>query len=273
MATVDIFEDLAKSLIRIYVPSSPLISVVVDALLNQDELKDALKRFDAERLFGDLLVGKTKVTPDLLKDIVTKIKDIQKNTRLLVPDGVLGKNTLGWLIDKPFACFDPRPGELKISKTVSNPDLHAIRYFIVDNIFPKVDGLNAAQTEFVFEEALDSWQRICNFVRKRSPVIEEANVVVSVESLNLGSDVLGVGDIGPPGKNQLRLRFEKNRHFTASVFLATAAHEFGHCLGIRHEDMSGPGALMNPRLQDGILEPKAQDIAAAKLKWGEKPPA
>jgi Ca2+-binding RTX toxin-like protein len=56
--------------------------------------------------------------------------------------------------------------------------------------------------------------------------------------------------------------------WNASSFLAVAAHEIGHAIGIRHTSVAG--SLMEPFYNPAITGPQADDIAAAQTIYGAR---
>jgi hypothetical protein len=80
--------------------------------------------------------------------------------------------------------------------------------------------------------------------------------------------VVAIADVGPPRDRQLELSFDRAETWTPHKFKATAAHEFGHNLGIRH--IGEARQLMNETLHDDIDAPQKADIAAAVRIWGKR---
>jgi len=266
MASPALIAAIATELVKTFATMA-----TTDTLLKPAELVDALTKMDKDRLLGTLINTATKVSPALVTDVLQGIKKFQKSTDSLVPDGILGGKTLRAFLSRPFACIDPDRSKLPTSTstvTQSKVKENPIRIFI-DGELPSVTGLSKDRVFLNFRQALDFWAQVCNIVIKiESNNKKNANVIVSTEKLGQGPTVLGMGQIGPPGNRQLTLQYEALHTFDLDTFLTTTAHEFGHVLGIKHEDVGGKGQLMFGFKQSGIAEPQDEDILAAQRLYG-----
>lgn len=155
-----------------------------------------------------------------------------------------------------------------------------------DNRAPYLgDGLDAGTRDLV-REAMDTWESVCgvNFVE----VADGGTVNVRISyTPGVGrtdpSDGAGgtTGDVWTwySGNTivEQTLRLDRPDMTSEAKIYDTALHELGHVLGIGHSDISGT-VLSGPPLtsytnQPGWDDLTADDIAAARARWGREPDA
>jgi hypothetical protein len=268
----ELIKVLARKVFHRYTADDSIVREVGDLMLGPDQLATGLTNLIASRMIdlGDATEA-TDFRPELVDIVLRSLKQIQKDTGILKADGVFGQRTLHWLLNRPFGHHRRSIESLPKSKTTSDPDdqLHAIRYHIVNDELPVVPGLAANKVLKLLREALESWMEVCNVDVKQEGNPANANVIVSVQLLpGQHSSVVAIADVGPPRDRQLELTFDKAETWTAHKLQATAAHEFGHNLGLRH--ISEPSQLMNDTLHDNIASPQKFDREAAEKIWGKR---
>lgn len=153
---------------------------------------------------------------------------------------------------------------------------HVIVYWVEEGadgrpLLPPVEGFpELARSKL--KEGFEKWEGVLNVDVTRTFDRTKANLIVTGKDFGpeVDDSVLALTDIGPPHDVQLRMVFDTaERTLTREQFIALAAHEFGHALGIKHAQVSGNGHLMSDLLSN-ISEPGNDDIAAAKTH-GWKP--
>lgn len=248
------------------------LSRIGDFVLGPDKLADGIKNILET---GDLKLGDATEAGDFHDSMIEKVIEVvtrlQKGAPLLEADGLLGQMTLRFLMNRRFGHHNRSTEFLPQSTTRSEPGAsgNALRYFVEDDRLPDVSGLTKKQVLQLLTEAWGSWKDVCKLDAKHAASRKEANVIIRLDQLkSQPTSVLAVADIGPPRTSQLDLTFDIAEVWTPSMFVTTAAHEMGHLLGIRHEDVAGPGQLMNDVLQEGIRFPQSQDITAVQRIWG-----
>ena len=156
------------------------------------------------------------------------------------------------------------------------PDDHGqdvILYYVEDKngipVLPKVDGSEMLALG-ILQAGFQNWASRLNLVANMVTKQEEANLIVSGADLGANTTILARTEIGPPKGRQLRMVFNLSKPFTSDEFESNVAHEFGHALGIMHEDVVQDGTqVMNSQLV-GVKEPqgpgKDTDLGAAIFK-------
>lgn len=217
---------------------------------------------------GFLNLGRaTKVTPALIDKIEKQLKTLQGfSGGLLKVDGILGKKMLNWLssISRCKGELEHTPTTTKVPKPEPG-GVRKIRYWYATDGLPDVSG---GDPEELLVDAFISWIRVIDLDVLRAKSKAGANVIVTTTTIDGQGGVLADAHIGPPDGMQRTLRFDKLENWDADKFKGTAAHEIGHLLGLGHA--SGPGQLMSPLFQAGILGPTAADVTAIlkpKLGW------
>ncbi|MCG8652312.1 MAG: matrixin family metalloprotease, partial [Pirellulales bacterium] len=182
-----------------------------------------------------------------------------------------------WLLDPQKVLISNSSNDSDLNSTGDNPiyfspnddGIHSLTYFVPDDELGKLMGISVGEADLALTNAWLSWALVCDIVVTRVGRLEESNVLVNVKMLeNQPLSVLALADVGPPGTRRLELSFDKSENWSKSSFEATACHEIGHLLGIRH--IGKPRQLMNDTLHEDILTPQKHDIAAAVAIWGEK---
>lgn len=121
----------------------------------------------------------------------------------------------------------------------------------------------------LFTEALGFWEGLLKIEIAITQLPDKANLIVKGRRGGFGADVVAQGDIGPIFSRKCRLIFNLDAKQTIAEFQYTVAHEFGHCLGIKHVEVAGSGALMSPTMDlSHGNQPTDMDVqAAVKHKW------
>ena len=119
--------------------------------------------------------------------------------------------------------------------------------------------------------AFEHWQGKLKLDVTQTELPDQANLIVTGERFGprVPDSRLALTDVGPPHGKKCRMVFDLAEvNLTKDEFEATAAHEFGHALGVRHRHAAKKGQLMSPSLSS-IKEPLDADIAAAvrHAKW------
>jgi hypothetical protein len=288
--TTAIAMTLAEKLIGKLTQDIPEVGNADDDDKPQKELlSELLKALSKDHQFGlESIASEAGLTPELIATVLTGIKALRNKSGSKNPRGLFGRialnNIFGRQVGSEFAHFDRPKSSLEGTKGEhANTNTHALRYFIdglpliqPDNtvdpeLFTPIGAdLNATK---LLETAWESWSEVCNInIKEEEEGRAHANVIVGHGFLDGWPDnVLGIGDVGPPGGRQLNLIFNKKQtSWTCQKFLAVATHEIGHILGLDHIFSPGQGQLMNEFRQNGIYVPKDTDIAKVKEIWGAR---
>lgn len=263
--TAELAAVLGRKLLLKYLNGDGVPRPADDLIPKSDEIAKSLMQFVEE--FGLDLGGITEpgeVTDSVLTLITKGVKKIQQDTRRLKADGVIGARTARWTFGKRFGHHNrsiqslPESASKVIPGKASRGDkVPTIRYYLEDEL-PAVP--NALK---LFREAWDSWSEFLVMKTIQTDVGDKGNANVIVKQGRFPGSVVGKGDIGPPDNRQLNLTFDITESWTALEFQATAAHEIGHLLGIRHAHVAASNQLMNDFLDPGIITPQKFDIQAA----------
>jgi len=156
-------------------------------------------------------------------------------------------------------------GVLPSMKSVPGPGVKrengqdVILYFVEsdgDNaMLPEVNG-NKALAFGLLQKGFMKWATRLDLIVNPEDQ-KNANLLVTGAHLGANSAVLARTEIGPPQGRQLRMVFNLDKKdFTPDLFVSNVAHEFGHALGIVHEDVVQDGLqVMNSTLL-GVSNPQ-----------------
>ena len=268
--SAELIAMLARKVFARQSANPSLLGHAGDFLLGPGKIAEGIKNLLD---MGDLKLGAATDVSDfhdaLVDKVIETVKRIQQETPGLDVDGVLGRQTLMHLLKRVFGHYNRPIESLPPSTTHSAPGAgkNELRYWIEKGRLPEVAGLDQTQVLQLLSEAWGSWKEVCNLDAKHAKSPEEANVIIRLRHLtDQPQSVLAVADVGPPRGFQLDLSFDLAEQWTAKKFQATAAHEIGHLLGLKHSSV--PRQLMNDTLHDDIMVPMDDDIRAAVAIWG-----
>jgi hypothetical protein len=257
---------LGRKLLEKYLAGDGVPRPADDLIRPAEDIAKGIIQFVEE--FGLDLGGITEgfeVNDEVVSNVIKGIKKIQTETRRLRADGVIGGRTLNWLLFRPrFGHHNRSIDNLPKSNTKSTPGGRLIRFFLEDDL-PPIPGANALK---LFNEAWASWSEVIDIEVHETDTADrgDANVIVKVGPFP--GSVVAKADIGPPGSRQLNITFDTSQPWTALEFQATAAHEIGHLIGIKHAHVTAKNQLMNDFLDPAITTPQKFDVdAAVALGW------
>ena len=282
--------SLAEKLIGQLTRETPDVAGADDDDKPQKELlSEFLKALSKNHQFGlESIASEAGITPELIGTVITGIKSLRNETGSKNPRGLFGRialhNIFGREVGSEFAHFDRPKSDLETSSgKPSSPksEVHALRYWVDELPVVAPDGTvdpelfipiqSDKNSLKLLRTAWNSWSKVCDInIKEETDSRSNANVIVSHGFLdNWPANVLAIGDVGPPGGQQLNLIFNrKQTSWTCQKFLAAATHEIGHILGLDHIFNPNEGQLMNEFRQNGIYVPKSEDIAKVKDIWG-----
>lgn len=147
-----------------------------------------------------------------------------------------------------------------------------VLYFVekdgsVENL-PEVDG-DRAKAAGALDQAFANWASNLDMEVSRVFDHSKANLIVTGFDFGTSTTMLAKTDIGPPRGIQLRMIFNTAKKFTRDQFISNAGHEFGHALGVFHEDVDqGDRSLIMHGTNLGVTDPQDADVdAAVRRGW------
>ncbi|MBC7856969.1 MAG: hypothetical protein IAF94_26365 [Pirellulaceae bacterium] len=280
--TKPLIEKMARKLLKKYQGDGIIKDALGDLLPEEGNLVDGLTQLIKEKKLDDVLKNITEpdeLTGTIIEGITERIRDLQKDSgERLKPDGILGRMTLKWIRDRK-SCGMVENEHLSLA-TAPAPKTEngrkVVLYFIEKDQsgykLPHLTDFPLPGSAFYFLKiAIGSWVGYLNLEANITDIRENANLVITTDSLPPGSpdNWIALTSVGPPSGQQLLLTFDKTETWSSKVFQACTAHEFGHALGIRHRNVQQPNQLMNDTLSD-ILTPQGFDIQFAQSIWGKR---
>lgn len=249
-----------------------LARLVIEKVLELPEIRDPARDFQPE--FVDLAANALRAAL------------MATGQPALMAASPLADDAIKWILKKFNRCGGIDRGNPPDGPVIKedNQGRHVVRYFIEEDenkepVLPAVEG-SRKRARGILELAFGSWELFLKLDIVRTGKLNDANLIVTGRTFGgeVPGNVLALTDIGPPGglagvkPVQLRMVFDLGETFDdRRDFEATAAHEMGHALGIRHRDIVQPiGQLMNDTLT-GVTIPREFDLqAAVQIGWRRK---
>ena len=250
---------------------------------SEEEIATALARLVMEDVLvldaadlqktGDQLV-------DRAKNAITTALKLSGQPGLMIASA-FATDALRWIRKKFNRCGgtdrgNPPSGGKEIKQ--DGEGRHVILYYLEEDAgepkLPRVEG-SRQLARHLLEVAFENWELFLKIDIVRTDKLEDANLIVTGREFDssVPTDVVALTDIGPPGglnggkQVQLRMVFDLGETYDKrDDFEATAAHEMGHALGVRHRDITNPvNQLMNDTLTS-VKMPNNLDLEAAMRK-------
>ncbi len=258
-----------------------ILSLVADKLigrfgskiLEKNPLETALGKLSELDAFTKILPGGgalsiSDITDEFMEKVVGAVGDFQK-VFSLVPDGVIGKQTLDFL-NSIVKCKDPQ-GPVPGQALAVTPEAKTVVRVWIDKLPELIDGGDA---EAVFDDCWLAWQDVCKLEYLAADSPEQSDVFVTVGGVDGAAGAkLAEAHIGPPAGLRLEMVIDKDEKFAEKpgqgvpVFGAMCIHEIGHLLGLSHTTepafggkTAALGTVMYPVHQPTVLMPQQQDI-------------
>jgi len=242
--------------------------------LGQLNLAKAIVRLGINEFLPGGLTAATAV-----QDVIAAIAGAQGEAKIGDEPGILGPKTFDWLLIAK-RCL----GKLKNSrKDLDGKDLPEvkddpgdkrrpleIRYFVEK--LPTISEGPQRDADILLQLAWESWAQVCGVIATRIPKEADkakANVVIRMKNIDGPSNILADAHVGPPNRMQLVLAFDALEPWDSDKFQATACHEIGHLLGLRH---GGADGIMAATYRGQRKTPHETDAIEARKFWGAAPP-
>lgn len=244
--------------------------------IDESKLVAALELLVQVGGIGGIDINKLKAAVSLA-DQIGLVEDavmlFQKARKLEAKDGILGIRT--WKALKGLrSCPQPDPTRIKELSDTSTAKLFNSRrakgfiFYHIDSSMPA--KIQDVSTSRLITDAWNLWQQHADFNIVLESRADNANVIVNMRSLGDGvGGTLGIAHVGGPTiSQQLECSMDADENWTPDKFRVAICHEFGHILGLTHDQTAGQ--LMSPFLDDRISIPQWNDIARIQAKWGAR---
>lgn len=136
----------------------------------------------------------------------------------------------------------------------------------------RLGQLDPARLDALYSQAWASWSAVCGLEARKNPPELHANVAARSgdgvgDNFDAAGTVLAWSQLpcGVSMNQHLEQVFNDREPWTEEMFLAVAAHEIGHAIGLPH--LPGPN-LLNPYYTPGITTPQPADIREAVARYG-----
>lgn len=139
----------------------------------------------------------------------------------------------------------------------------------------RLTGLTVEALTAAYAQAFAAWQAVCGLVFEQTFSQAAADFVVLTRRIDGRNGVLAEHQLPPGNDQQLRGWFDLGENWTVEdppggrIYLpAVACHEFGHGIGLGHEQSRSVRALMDPTYNPAVHVPQDWDIAQAVARYG-----
>jgi hypothetical protein len=123
-------------------------------------------------------------------------------------------------------------------------------------VLPEVNGSKPLAFGLL-QRGFINWAKRLDLVVNMVSEQKDANLLVTGAHLGANSTVLARTEIGPPQGRQLRMVFNLDKKdLSPDMFVSNVAHEFGHALGIVHEDVVQDGLQVMNSMLLGVKNPQ-----------------
>lgn len=195
------------------------------------------------------------------KALTGAVKDFQAFWNL-EPDGIVGPYTTRMLTAERFCgCPDrveaatAKWGFLDVSYSTHS---WGLRQFTSD------------ETDEHYDTAMELWNAVCGIRLHR--IASGGNIYTSDSAEGAGGTLawsyLPGANSGP--SERVQQWYDRAENWSRQFFIAVAAHEIGHALGLGHD--SSQSALMYPYANSNIWKPQERDIARVVDRYGQPQP-
>lgn len=146
-----------------------------------------------------------------------------------------------------------------------------LKWYVAD----RLRGLSLETMTAAYHQAFGSWQAVCGLVFEQTFEQPLADFVVLTRRIDGASGVLAEHELPNGNDRPIRGWFDIDEQWVVSPtpgrsidLVAVATHEFGHGIGLGHEETRRTTALLDPIYDPRIRVPQEWDIAQAQMRYG-----
>lgn len=154
---------------------------------------------------------------------------------------------------------------------------HVLRW----NVVRSVPGFSRTECQQIYSAAFDKFSTVSAFQHRFVSQARDANILCGARAIDGGSGILAEAEL-PCGSitenTQLRMWIDESDRWTASTddwqstgrfpLPTVALHEFGHSIGLSHDEDGQKNAIMDPSISN-LSELQDADVREIVLRYGE----